>query len=493
MKLTLLHKGLLLVSVPLCFEISIFGVLLHMQDQIEHEAQRVSRNKKITDEINGVVHDVLKITNSFEFDPLTQTPGESPTIFGRTIAIKQSINSTLMRFKDIKELAKDDPALYQKVETCARGMRQAKSDLMEMGRAAGAAPDDKVEGVFKSYRKKLNLDLHDSLSQGLLELGEMSALDTNEVTSPKIRESIRMLLKVALAFSVLFALFGAAMFSKHLASRLSLVGENADFLAKGEPLLPPIGGTDEVAELDSHLHSAADLIEAAKKMRQEVTAMITHDLKAPLQSVRSYLEMLDAGLLGELNPQGQKLLKSTEKASDHMVGLIDSVMQLEKLRTGKIVLKESLVEIAPILLKSIDSISVFAEAKNIALNTEFTEEHFDVSGDEFWLQEVFVNILSNAIKYSPDNSKVFITTRAPDKRTVEVAIRDQGAGIAEAEMKLIFERFHRIAATEGISGTGLGLPIAKELIEMHKGSITVESDGKTGSTFIIRLPLWRPE
>ncbi|MBS1955128.1 MAG: HAMP domain-containing histidine kinase [Cyanobacteria bacterium SZAS-4] len=488
MKLTLLHKGLLLVSIPLCFEISIFGVLLHMQDQIEHEAQRISRNKKITDDINGLVHDVLKITDSFEFTK----DNENLTVFGRTKAVKQQIATMLQRLNEVKELAKDDPELYQKVEVCAQSLHQAKDDLMNMGRDAGNAPEGKMEQVFRWYRKKINADFHESLSHGLLELGQMPALESNEITSPKLRENIRLLLKLALGFSVMFALFGAAMFSKHLAVRLSLVGENADNLAKGEPLLPPIGGTDEVAELDSHLHYAADLIEAAKKLRQEVTAMITHDLKAPLQSVRSYLEMLDAGLLGELNDQGTRLLKTTEKASEHMVGLIDSVMQLEKLRTGKIVLKESLVEIVPILQKSIDSISVFAEAKNISLNTKFTDEACDVSGDEFWLQEIFVNILSNAIKYSPDNSTVSVSTTALDNRIVEVSVSDQGPGIAESEMKLIFERFHRIAATEAISGTGLGLPIAKELIEMHKGSIRVESDGKTGSTFIISLPIWRP-
>jgi signal transduction histidine kinase len=156
------------------------------------------------------------------------------------------------------------------------------------------------------------------------------------------------------------------------------------------------------------------------------------------------------------------------------------------------VLRESLVEIGPILQKSLDSVNVYSEAKNIALHVDLTEDYCDVSGDEFWLQEIFVNILSNAIKYSPENSKVSITTRTINERIVEVEVADEGPGIPEEEKKLIFERFHRMAKTESISGTGLGLPIAKELIEMHKGSIRVESDGKHGSAFIISLPLWRP-
>ncbi len=128
MKLTLLHKGLLLVSIPLCFEISIFGVLLHMQDQIEHEAQRINRNKKITDEINGVVHDVLRVTDSFEF---TQE-ADQQTIFGRAKAIKREITSILARLNAVKELSKDDPVMYRKVEDCIRGLQQARTDLLDM-------------------------------------------------------------------------------------------------------------------------------------------------------------------------------------------------------------------------------------------------------------------------------------------------------------------------------------------------------------------------
>src|SRR5882757_3881593 len=135
MKLTLLHKGLLLVSVPLCFEISIFGVLLHMQDQIEHEATRIGRNKKVTDAINGVVHDILKITDLCEFNPVSEETGSEPTIFGRTVAIKKELNSVLLRLNEIKSLAKDDPALYDKVEACTHGMLQAKADLLDMARA----------------------------------------------------------------------------------------------------------------------------------------------------------------------------------------------------------------------------------------------------------------------------------------------------------------------------------------------------------------------
>jgi signal transduction histidine kinase len=491
MKLTLLHKGLLLVSIPLCFEITIFGVLLHMQDQLEHEAERIALKKQISEGINGLVHNVIGIVDTFEVGSGSHIPDSQPTIFARIIEIRRDISGTLERFRKIRVLAQEDPVVLEKLNKCGNGMLLAKNDLIELAHKLNNARAENISPMLLAYRKKLSKDLHESLANGLLELSETTTRDTEEVTSPKLRENMRILLKFALAFSVLFALLGAALFSKQMAARLALVGENADKLAKGEPLLEPIGGTDEVAELDNHLHYAANLLDEAKRMRQEVTAMITHDLKTPLQSVRSYLEMLDAGLLGELNGQGKRLLATTESASQHMVGLIDSVLQLEKMRTGNIQLQISLVEIAPLLEKCLQSVDALAEGKHITLARDFTTEHCDVSGDAFWLQEVFVNLMSNAIKYSPQNTTVSITTRVVEKN-VEIAVEDQGPGISENEIKLIFQRFHRVQATADVSGTGLGLPIAKQLVEMHKGSIKVESADSKGSTFIVTLPIWLP-
>lgn len=354
MKLTLLRKGLLLVSIPLCFEITIFGVLLHMQDQIEREAQRVNRNKQITDLVNGIVHDLVKATDSFDYKPANSDSlsySYVPSIFTQTASIKEQMVSARKRVRQIQELAKDDPALLKRVNDSTQGLVQGKMDLVELGHRVQQVSGDDVERILKIYRKKLNEDLHDCLRHGLLELGEYTAIETQDLASATLRDRIRLVLKIALAFSVLFALFCAGIFSKHLVGRLSLVAENADKLAKGEPLLEPIGGTDEVAELDKHLHYAAKLIDEAKRMRQEVTAMITHDLKTPLQSVRSYLEMLEVGLFGQLNEKGEKLLATTQSASMHMVGLIDSVLQLEKVKTGKIELNLSLVELAPLIQK----------------------------------------------------------------------------------------------------------------------------------------------
>jgi signal transduction histidine kinase len=160
-----------------------------------------------------------------------------------------------------------------------------------------------------------------------------------------------------------------------------------------------------------------------------------------------------------------------------MVNLISSVLHLEKLRTGNVQLQAVPIELAPLLDKCLESVTLLAEEKEVALSIQpISTSALKVVGDAFWLEQVFVNLLSNAIKFTPPKSTVSVSAQTFDDN-VEVRVTDQGPGIREGEKKLIFE-----------TGTGLGLPIAKELIELQKGSIAVESTLGKGSTFVILLP-----
>jgi len=208
-----------------------------------------------------------------------------------------------------------------------------------------------------------------------------------------------------------------------------------------------------------------------------------------LQSVRNYLEMLAQGMLGSLNEKGTRLLNTVQNACDHMFALIDSVLQLEKLRTGAVPLQHKPIQLEPLLDKCLDGIKLLADEKKVVIAESYKHGRSDtIEGDAFWLEQVFANLLSNAVKFAPSDSTVSVSTEKADKQVI-VRISDQGPGIPEKDKKLIFDRFHRLQSTAAKEGTGLGLPIARELIELHHGSIEVESEVGKGSTFSIRLPL----
>lgn len=231
-----------------------------------------------------------------------------------------------------------------------------------------------------------------------------------------------------------------------------------------------------------------------ESLRQEVTAMITHDLRTPLQTIRSYFEMLKAGMLGSLNEQGNKLLNLTDKESQRMTTLIDGVLTLEKLRSGNMTLSLDIIDLQTLLADCAQSLELLAKEKQISIKIE-TFKPTKIQGDRVWLEQVFLNILGNALKFSPAKTQITISAAAKgvndaagaDK--VEIRVKDQGPGIPLEDQTKIFERFHRVPGTSHKVGAGLGLNICKELIQLHDGAISCESSPGNGSTFIILLPI----
>lgn len=231
MKLSLLHKGLILVSIPLCFEVTIFGYLIHLQDEVEHESQRVNRNKKINDAINVIVTDVIGITDTMESYSIK--PGAPDQGLATRLAkVKANMNAITDTFGTLRTLAKGDPVTLEKIEACARGFRLARQDLFALRDAIRSTPFDQITGVLHFFRRKLSDDMHMSLNSGLLELGAQSLKGTDDIAARQIREQERLLLKCALGASVLIASLVAAYVSSDLASRLIRLSVNAEKLRR---------------------------------------------------------------------------------------------------------------------------------------------------------------------------------------------------------------------------------------------------------------------
>jgi signal transduction histidine kinase len=172
-----------------------------------------------------------------------------------------------------------------------------------------------------------------------------------------------------------------------------------------------------------------------------------------------------------------------------MEGLIERVLDLEKIRSGTLKIKLAPVDVKAMLAKSVDSVQLLADEKLMTLRRDYEKKpDVTIQGDAFWLEQVLVNVLSNAVKFSPTKTTVTAALEISGKEVV-IRISDMGPGISQEERKLVFERFHRISAnSNGIAGSGLGLTISRELIELHGGSIDVDSELGAGSTFNIRLP-----
>ena len=227
---------------------------------------------------------------------------------------------------------------------------------------------------------------------------------------------------------------------------------------------------------------------AVERMRQEFIAMVSHDLRSPLTSVQTFLELLDSGICGDLNDKGKKKLDTINRDVDRLIALIKDLLDLERFKSGSLVTNKAPVPLSEIVNRSVDAIKVQAEQLKLEIKTDVTGDIVHVDADR--IVQAIVNLLSNALKFSEANTMITITGKAHEE-WAEVRVTDQGRGIPAEDQRRIFERFQQVEESDAGAkgGTGLGLPICKAIIEQHGGTIGVESEPGKGSTFWFRLPM----
>ncbi len=221
----------------------------------------------------------------------------------------------------------------------------------------------------------------------------------------------------------------------------------------------------------------------AERLKQELIAMISHDLRTPLTSMRCGLGSVIDGAYGNVGAEAREQLRVVDKNAVRLLSLVTEILDLEK--AGKVELACEEVPLRPIILRAVRVLAQFAQQKQIEIHHKDID--IDVFADEVRLEQVVTNLLSNAIKFSPPGSSVIVESKLGDDAVV-VCVRDRGPGVAGEHRDLVFERFQQAPGHESSSGSGLGLFICKSIIEAHGGKIAVEDNEGDGSTFWFSLP-----
>lgn len=260
----------------------------------------------------------------------------------------------------------------------------------------------------------------------------------------------------------------------------------------------PAGGErDNEACIVLVFHDVTDL-RRLEKIRKDFVANVSHELRTPLTSIKGYVEALLDGGKDDPSVAG-RFLDIILKQSDRLNLIIEDLLELSKIESGQISLREEPIEVRALVDRTLSTIKPIADRKGHRLVTALDPSLPLIAGDDDRLVQVLTNLLDNAIKYTPGGGTITIRgtpspsphTAEPSLNTIDLIVADTGIGIPEKDRPRIFERFYRVdkARSRDLGGTGLGLAIVKHLVEGHGGQVWVEANYPQGSRFVVRLPI----
>lgn len=244
----------------------------------------------------------------------------------------------------------------------------------------------------------------------------------------------------------------------------------------------------ESRRMTFELQKQKDKAESANKIKTDFLSHMSHELRTPLTAILGFSQLLESDDDYPLSHIQKESTGGIINAGNHLLGLINTLLDISKIELGKIDLNTTTLNLQECVSNSVQQILLFADEYQITIQDYSIPATLEVKADARRLQQLFLNLLSNAIKYNSINGTVKIECKSLDNGFVRVSVKDTGRGLSEQQQSQLFQAFNRINQTDSIEGTGLGLVICRQLIEEMGGEIGVDSQLDQGSTFWLDIP-----
>jgi len=475
----IVQMGLCLIAIPLVFGFAFILILENLMQTYRQARSQTVHAINVCDQIYRVCDSVHALegalftqsaTNALLEDRRATVSKELDTL--RDIA---RANHQSPRSGDNLTAIRQDWAAFETALHQANPAAQA-----EFGHQGANAKGEPSEALHVALHK-LQLDL-DSAGRGELDWSLIGNKGAKEVD-----RYMQVVLVCVLGMNVLLCPLAAFYFSHNLSKRLQVLIDNSERFAQGRVLLSPLGGADEITQADQVFREMAKTVTEAEQAQKEFIAMINHDIRTPLTALQATFALISEGVYGELSPEGVERARAAELTAQELVALISQLLNLEKIKNGKLELQFAPVRLRSLVNRASETLYGFIDFKNIRLDV--SGDDLEVSGDEVRLTQLMVNLLGNAVKFAPEGSQIKVSISRVQNDWVEVDIEDVGEGIPAGMEEAIFERFSQIVTEDagGFAGSGLGLSICKQIVQAHRGEIGVKSGKGKGSVFWFRL------
>jgi signal transduction histidine kinase len=242
-------------------------------------------------------------------------------------------------------------------------------------------------------------------------------------------------------------------------------------------------------ELETRLREALAVAAAANRAKDEFLATLSHELRTPLTAILGWTRMLE---LGGLDPDAvRNAIRTIDRSAHAQAALIDDLLDVSRIVSGKLSLRNDVVDLADVAERAMETMRLAAEARDIGVDLRAVHGEAIVTGDSARLQQIVWNLLSNAVKFSDAGSRVSISIER-DEQQASLTVRDSGCGIEPEFLPHVFEPFRQAdgTSTRTHAGLGLGLAIVKHVVELHGGSVSAASEGRDqGAVFVVKMPL----
>jgi signal transduction histidine kinase len=243
---------------------------------------------------------------------------------------------------------------------------------------------------------------------------------------------------------------------------------------------------DEVGQLAHAFNRMSEELEQLERLRRDLVANVSHELKTPISALRAHLE----NLLDGVERPDPETLQVMLGQSDRLGRLVDQLLELSRLESGDLPLQREELSLGPLVSEVMSEIEVARADRRVALERRLSEDLPAVLGDRERIHQVLFNLLDNAVRFTPEGGRVTVSAERHDG-AVDVHVTDTGSGIAPEHLPRLFERFYRVdpARSQKEGGTGIGLAIARSVVEAHGGRIWADSSPGRGSVFTFELPV----
>jgi len=363
--------------------------------------------------------------------------------------------------------------------------------LSDYGDHPVLSPASHIDSGFPDIKDDLTIDTHKPISEagnvfGYIYLG----LSVNEYIS-KLEDTKREAYLIASIAIFLVGLFSFVL-GTYLTKQIIGLVTGIQQVSKGElGHQIPVLGKDEISNASREFNLMSSYLKEEDALKNEFISVVSHELRTPLTAIQGSIGLLIGGALDETySDQTKQLLTTAQNNSLRLTHLVNDLLDMQKIQSGKMEFNFHPCSIRRLIIDSIEDNQCYAE--QFAIQLHFSDSGFDkkISLDEFRIKQVMSNLISNAVKFSPKNGVVDITLTNMDN-FVRISVSDTGEGIPEHYREHIFKKFKQIDSSDqrSYSGTGLGLPISRQIISQHSGVLDFISSPGNGTEFYFDLPV----